>query len=39
MKSPKLYPPGAHTIVLVWYPMGVMKDEEAASMTVKTNGL
>mmetsp|Transcript_51532 Transcript_51532/g.128267 ORF Transcript_51532/g.128267 Transcript_51532/m.128267 type:complete len:213 (-) Transcript_51532:721-1359(-) len=31
-KSENLYPPGAHTIMLVWYPMGVMKEADAATM-------
>lgn len=26
-------------MVLVWYPIGVMNDEEAAIITVRTNGL
>lgn len=39
MKSLNLYPPGAHTMVLVWYPIGVMKLDDAAIITVKTNGL
>lgn len=39
MKSVNLYPPGPHTRVLVWYPIGVMNDEEAASMTVRIKGL
>ena len=38
-KSVNLYPPGPHTSVFVWYPMGVMKDQEAPRRTVMMNGL
>ena len=37
IKSQNLYPPGFHTIKLVWYEKGVEKPAIAASTIVKTN--